>query len=840
MLSIPLLLSFIACGDKDPAGDSSPPVVTDEDGDGFDGVDHGGDDCDDADASVNPGADELCDGFDNNCDGTVDEDTAADAETWYQDADGDGVGVADVTWTSCEAPSNYVAGIGDCDDNEALAYPGADEICDGIDNNCNGTADENSATDAPTWYTDNDNDGYGDANYPYTACEAPAGYVDNDTDCNDTRSDINLDGTEVCDELDNDCDGDIDEDDAADASIWYVDSDGDGYGTLDAAEPRDTGDPDTGGTEPDTGDPDTGRDTGGDSGDSGDTGEPGEDSYVYACEQPSGYADNADDCDDSEGSVNPDGIEVCDTVDNDCDGEIDGSDSLDATTKYYDSDRDNYGDPSVSITDCTHPAGYIADNTDCDDTADSSNPGADEICEDSADNDCDGITDECAIAGDLDASTDGDAILGMVSYDYAASGLGSGADVDGDGTDDFAIGVPNYDDSYTNNGGVFVFYGGTTASDLTGADFYLSGPGNSSGLGEDVWVVDDLVNDGSGDVVVSGPNNDLVATNGGSVWIHSGPTTVSGTVSGYELYGSSSYLYFGEDVTFGDLGNDGYEDVIVGAPGYDDGSYTIGAVYVFNGPVTNSLAHSSADIVIVGDNDEDEFGCAVASLGDNDGDGVDDLAVGGHYVGNDAGAVWVFHGPWTGTSLDGDDADGYLTAEASEDLAGNSVAAAGDHDGDGYGDILVGAPYSDADVADGGATYLVLGPTTTSVGLATAATVIEGSGSNDQSGSVVMGGFDADGDGNLDIAVSAPNDDDGASNAGAVYLFYGPLSSGSISVDSADATIWGSASNDSMGSSVAAGDLDGDGYDDLLTGARKDSTNATYAGAAYLFWGDVR
>ncbi|MCP4920279.1 MAG: hypothetical protein GY913_25545 [Proteobacteria bacterium] len=920
MLALPLFLSFLACGDKDPTGDSGPTIVTDEDGDGFDGIDHGGDDCDDGDATVNPGADEVCDEVDNNCDGVVDEDTATDASTWYQDADGDGAGVIDVTWTSCAAPSNYVSEIGDCDDTEALAYPGADEVCDDIDNNCNGAVDENTAIDAPTWYTDNDGDDYGDANYAYTSCSQPDGYVDNDTDCNDTRSDINLDGIEICDGLDNDCDGDTDEDDAADASIWYVDSDSDGYGTLDGSSPQawDTGD--TGTTTEDTGEPDDSGDSGnsGDSGDSGDTadtgdtgdtGEPGE-TWVYACEEPSGYAGNADDCDDTDGAINPDGVEVCDTVDNDCDGTIDGSGSLDAATKYFDDDRDGYGDPSVSLTDCTHPAGYVADNTDCDDTdqdvspgateycndidddcdstideddaddadtwyadddadgygdssdtydacdqpsgyvadntdcddtIDTSNPGADEICEDSADNDCDGTTDECAISGDLDAATEAEfGITGTISYQYLGTSVGSGADIDGDGTDDFAIGAPGYDGDNNNDGAVFVFYGGTTATTITGADFYLNGPGHSSGLGEGTWVVDDLGNDGDNDVVVSGPSNDLVATNGGSVWIHSGPTTSSGSIGGVELYGTSSYLYFGEDVGFADLSNDGYGDVIVSAPGYDDGSDTTGAAYIFLGPVSSAASHGAADVVIYGGNDEDEFGSSVAGLGDNDGDGAADVAVGAHYLGNDAGAVYVFHGPWAAGSVNAEDSGGYVSAENAEDLAGNSVASAGDHDGDGYADMLVGAPYADADASEGGATYLVLGPTTTSSSLSASHASIEGSGSNDQSGSSLLGGFDADGDGNPDVAIGAPNDDDGGTNAGAVYLFYGPLTSGSISVDDADATVWGSGNNDQLGWSATAGDTDADGYDDLITGARRDSTSDTYAGAAYLFRGDER
>ncbi len=148
----------------------------DADGDGYDDINAGGDDCDDTDAAVNPGAAEVCDGVDNNCDGTIDESTATDASTWYTDADSDGYGDAASSSVACDAPSGAVADSTDCDDTNAAVNPGAAEVCDSIDNDCDGTAD-NNATDATTWYADSDGDTYGDAATTQDSCDQPSGYL---------------------------------------------------------------------------------------------------------------------------------------------------------------------------------------------------------------------------------------------------------------------------------------------------------------------------------------------------------------------------------------------------------------------------------------------------------------------------------------------------------------------------------------------------------------------------------------------------------------------------------------------------------------------------------------
>jgi hypothetical protein len=172
-----------------------------------------GGDCDDTDVGVHPGGDETCNDIDDDCDGTVDEDDALDAGTWYEDADGDGYGNPSVPDEACDPPVGYVADATDCDDGSASAHPGEDEVCDDEDNDCDGTVDEDDALDAATWFLDADGDADGDEAGTTTtdACDAPAGYAGTATDCDDGDDTVHAGATEVEDFQDNDCDDIVDE-----------------------------------------------------------------------------------------------------------------------------------------------------------------------------------------------------------------------------------------------------------------------------------------------------------------------------------------------------------------------------------------------------------------------------------------------------------------------------------------------------------------------------------------------------------------------------------------------------------------------------------------------------
>ena len=173
-------------------------------------------DCNDDNSAVNPSANEMCDGMDNDCNGQVDDD-ALDATRYYFDADGDGFGLSTQSEWACEPSDGFVDNYQDCDDTSSLIYPNAIEECDGVDNDCDGLIDQLDdsldTSNAPYFYLDTDEDGFGDPLESIQACEPPYGYVDNGDDCNDLNSEQRPSYTnDWCDGLDNDCDGSTDED----------------------------------------------------------------------------------------------------------------------------------------------------------------------------------------------------------------------------------------------------------------------------------------------------------------------------------------------------------------------------------------------------------------------------------------------------------------------------------------------------------------------------------------------------------------------------------------------------------------------------------------------------
>ncbi len=206
----------------------------------------------------------------------------------YPDLDHDGYGDPAGALPADIAPADYIAQAGDCNDADANIHPGATEVCDGVDNNCDGKIDDaDPAVDLSTgtlFHADADGDGYGDPNAPHLSCTAPVGYVDDNSDCDDTNPAIHPGANEVCDGVDNNCNGLVDgADPTLDTSTeqaYYRDGDGDGYGAGSA---------------------------------------------TLACGQPSGYVTLAGDCNDADATTHPGAVEICDGRDNDCDGGIDGT-----------------------------------------------------------------------------------------------------------------------------------------------------------------------------------------------------------------------------------------------------------------------------------------------------------------------------------------------------------------------------------------------------------------------------------------------------------------------------------------------------------------------------------
>lgn len=310
-------------------------------------------DCDDDDSTVFPWTKELDDGRDNNCNDKVDEgfvDTR-----YYLDNDGDGYGDESNSILARQAPEGYVRDRQDCNDQSATAYPGAEELLDGIDNDCDGTVDEG----ANTYFRDVDGDGYGTAGNSIESLEPVAGYVQNDFDCDDNNQEISPAANEIFDSADNDCDGAIDE--GFSPRNYYADVDGDGYG----------------------------------------------DRYdsVWDIDQPAGYVTNSTD--------NCPGIANADQAD------IDGDGLGDACDDFTDSDRDGQQDSADNCPSVYNPSQRDEDSDGLGDACDSQNNfdldndginAADDNCPDSynpsqVDSDHDGLGDACDA---IDDSGDGD------------------------------------------------------------------------------------------------------------------------------------------------------------------------------------------------------------------------------------------------------------------------------------------------------------------------------------------------------------------------------------------------------------------------------------------------
>ncbi len=423
-----------------------PPVwYADNDGDGWGvatdavvgcsqpaGYVSGAGDCNDFDDTTNPAAPEVCDGgADNDCDGQADDQDPDVSSTivWYADTDSDGFGDPNTTLTRCSQPNNFVANDQDCDDGDLSVSPAAVETCDGRDNDCDGDLDDadSNVANTPQWYADTDNDGFGDLDAPSRACERPNGYLPQGGDCDDDTADVFPGAPEICDGLDNDCDGDVDDDDSGvQGDEWFVDADGDGHGS-DTSIIRACLDPGNGWApvDDDCDDTDAAVHAGSDEFCNGidddcdgqiDDADPslvggqsfwidvdddgfGNANYqVAACTAPSGYVANDTDCFDLSAATYPGAPELCDNLDNDCDGLDDASDpdvaGSGAQTFWLDSDSDGWGDDNNPVQACFQPGGYAWSGGDCDDTEPSVFPGAPEDCSDGLDNDCNGFVDD--------------------------------------------------------------------------------------------------------------------------------------------------------------------------------------------------------------------------------------------------------------------------------------------------------------------------------------------------------------------------------------------------------------------------------------------------------------
>ena len=779
-------------GDTDTDGYGDPGIASEPTCGAPDGYVANDADCDDDNALANPGVDELCStAFDDNCDGDVNEDTAADAPTWNADADEDGYGTSNYTLVQCESPEGYVADATDCDDTDAAIHPTADERCNGLDDDCDNvvptdeTDDDNdgvsecegdcddgdSGVIVPTWYEDTDNDGDGDPSSSVDDCTAPNGYVANSDDCDDTDDTVYDGATELCDGLDNDCDGSLDSTENDDDNDGYVECTVDNGGW------------------------DGGSITGG------------------------------DDCDDARAATNPGADEYCNTThDDDCDGTIDESSAVDASTWYADTDSDGYGDSSSTSVACTQPSTSVSDNTDCDDTDGTTYPAAPEVCGDGVLNDCSATsTDECGPWGAWNLDDALVVVRGDAANDEAGIDV-RGGDVDDDGNDDLLV---------TGADGVFVFYGPVTADkDLSDADLTVDDGSGSSDPTIAEWGAD-LTGDGNDDLFASDYQEGLV-------WVFEGPITGDLDITdAYADFDLGSSYDGGYAFTDGDVDGDGNADATLAIPYLPVTSNSAsGAVAVWLGPISGSYAYTSVSDLT----DRPQvfyYGATSSYLGwdtlseDIDGDGTADLLLGA--PGTSKGTLYIMTGVASGDlGLASSLADDVLTGGASGDWFGADIAV-GDQNGDGYTDVAVGATYADS---DRGYSYIFNGAST-GIGTQTSSGAdakVRGPSNGFMSALALDGDINDDGyDDLLTNAAFSP-----ANGRGRVYFLAGPLTGTLYATSDRDGVWTGEAAGDYAGFDRAldyAGDLDGDGYPDAVVGSAENDTNGGSSGAAYLMFG---
>jgi hypothetical protein len=400
-------------------------------------------------------------------------------------------------------------------------------------------------------------------------------------------------------------------------------------------------------------------------------------------------------------------------------------------------------------------------------------------------------------------------INGVSADDWSGKSVSSAGDVNGDGLDDFIVGATRDDPNGPDSGASFVVFGKTDGGVVQLSD----------------------IEAGQGGFVINGMSEN---------------DRSGGSVSGA-----------------GDVNGDGLADLIVGAPDVDTNGPNAGASYVIFGKTGGGVVELSdisagqGGFVINGASAGDLAGGSVSSAGDVNGDGLDDLIVGAREDapnGAGSGAAFVVFGKSGGgvvqlSDIENGNGGFVINGVSAGDRAGGSVSSAGDVNGDGFADLIVGASRDDPNGAGSGAAFVVFGKSTGSVvELSTVEQgiggfVINGASQNDLAGFSVSGAGDVNGDGLDDLIVGAYYADPNGNYSGAAFVVFGKTGGAVVELSAIAAgqggfAINGVSAGDEAGYSVSvAGDINGDGLDDLIVGASGDDPNGATSGAAFVVFG---
>ncbi len=494
------------------------------------------------------------------------------------------------------------------------------------------------------------------------------------------------------------------------------------------------------------------------------------------------------------------------------------------------------------------PLGDDDTSPDDDDQADDDSGNDDDADDDSAADDDDAYPGWLAIQEAADAVIQGEASGNATGHSVAGAG-----DVDADGHDDILIGAP-----YAGNhaGKAYLLQGPLSGDihllhdlNVTVDGATLEGAQAYERVGGSVSAAGDTDGDGQADVLVGAP----ASLAHGETDIP-GVALLRGPLSGEHVFGATDATYMGivDDssgcsvASAGDVDADGYDDVLYGAKDSVISGEQRGAAFLFLSPAHGHHDQASADAVIAGESPVHSAGKQVAGVGDVDADGHDDILVTSHqWTDPEAwsayhGFISLFLGPLLGThgALGGDT---LFLGEDQDDRAGEALSGAGDVNGDGFDDILIGAcGCCGGSPNHEGRVYLIHGPPPPGeVSLAEAdAIFFAGPDGGDAGRSVAIAG-DVNGDGFDDVLIGTVTADIMIGQGGAAYLFLGPVLSDSLQVFDADLKLAGNVYDQGVGYSVAgAGDVNADGYDDFLLGGTGGVTGAMDGpGYAYLFLG---